>query len=174
MVNKWSSEDDGLVGFGLTETYMPPEKIKRVPKTRHLRPRENWTANDVAAEFTMLAYDKVRGIPGMVNTRDMAIGLSQYRKKHGITAKDEMAAMDKFFTDDRNLLSLKKYPKRSVGIFLNFLTQNIADVSNEVTIETAVAMVDQLEYLYASDGRKFLKSISGRAELADYEKELQE
>ena len=172
MVNKWSSEDDGLVGFGLIDSYVPVEKVKKVPKTRHLRPQSEWTHMDVASEFTTRIYDKVRGIPGMVNTRDLAIALAANRKKFGITAEQEMKIMDQFFTNEQNLLAIKKFPKRTQGIFLNFITRTIADISNSVTIEQAVEMADQLEYLVASDGKKFVKSASGRQELKEYEEEL--
>jgi uncharacterized membrane protein len=174
MVNKWNEEDGDLMGFGLVDVVAPTEKVKKVPKTRHLRPQEEWTAMDVASEFTAQVYDKVRGIPGLVNTQRLGIALATNRKKHGITATQEMQILQKFFADDRNLVTIKKFPKRTAGIFLNFITQNISEVSDVVTIETAIAMEDQLEYIYASDGRKFVRSISGRAELAQYEKQLKE
>lgn len=172
MVNKWVDEDEGMMAFGSLETQKRPEKIKKIPATRHLRPQNEWTANDMAAEFTYRAYDKIRGIPAMVNTRSMAIALAQYRKKYGTTAADEIRAMDKFFVEEKNLLAMKRFPKRSAGIFLNYLTQNIAETSDKVTIEQAIAMEDELEYIYASDGRKFVKSMSGRQELAEYEEGL--
>jgi hypothetical protein len=59
-------------------------------------------------------------------------------------------------------------------LFLNFITNNVSSVRNEVTIEQALAMADELEYVYASDGRKFDKSIAGRAAMARYEKKLED
>lgn len=174
MVNKWTDEDEGLAAFGLVDMPQPVEKIKKVPKTRHLRPRNEWTAHDVASEFTAQVYDRVRGIPGLVNTRNLGIALATNRKKFGITADQELQLMDRFFTDDQNLLAVKRFPKRTTGIFLSYITKNIADISNTVTVEQVVAMEDKLEYLHASDGRKFLKSMSGRQELAEYEEMLKE
>lgn len=172
LVNKWNSEEDDLMSFGLIDAVVPQEKVRKVPRTRHLRPQSEWNCHDVATEFAARAYDRVRGIPNMVNASKLGIILGKNRKQHGITADMEMAAMDKFFADEKNILAMRKFPKRSAGIFLNFMTQYVADVSNDVTIETAIAMADQLEYIYASDGKKFLRSISGRAALADYEEEL--
>lgn len=172
MVNKWSDGDDDLVGFGLIDEPVAVDKIKKIPKTRHQRPQSEWTANDVAAEFTARVYDQVRGIPGLVNTRNLGIAMSANRKKFGITADQEMTILEKFFVNEQNLLAIKRSPKKTQNIFLHFITQNITDVSNTVTIEQKVALEDQLEYIYASDGKKFLKSASGRQELKEYEEEL--
>ena len=171
MVNKWS-EDDDLIGFGLIDEPVPVDKIKKIPKTRHLRPQSEWTANDVASEFTARVYDQVRGIPGMVNTRNLGIAMSTNRKKFGITAEQEMELLEKFFVNEQNLLAIKRSPKRTQNIFLHFITQNINDVSDVITIEQKIALEDQLEYIYASDGKKFLKSASGRQELKEYEEDL--
>lgn len=171
MVNKWS-DDEGLSAFGLIDEPVVAEKIKKVPKTRHLRPQSEWTAMDVASEFTARVYDKVRGIPGMVNARNLGIVMAANRKKFGITADQEMQILEKFFVNEQNLLAIKKFPKRAQGIFLNYITNNISDVSDVITIDQSVAMEDQLEYIYASDGKKFLKSASGRQELKEYEEEL--
>jgi hypothetical protein len=171
MVNNWNADKD-LMGFGLVEVPAPAEKVKKIPKTRHLRPQDEWTAMDVASEFTVRVYDKVRGIPGLVNTKNLGIIMAANRKKYGITAHQEMMILEKFFVHEQNLLAIKKFPKRTQGIFLNYITNNISELSDTVTIEQSIAMEDQLEYLHASDGRKFVKSASGRQELKEYEEEL--
>jgi hypothetical protein len=174
MVNKWVDEDD-VAGVGLLDEKPVAQKVsKRDPKTRHQRPQEEWTAGDVASEFSWRVYDNVRGIPGLVNTMNLRGALAKNRTKFGITAEVEMKLMDKFFADGRNLATIKKFPKGTVGLFLNFITNNIGSVSNEVTVEEAVAMAETLEYLIATDGRKFDNSVPGRKALERYEQKLKE
>lgn len=174
MVNKWSEEDEGM-SFGLIDEAPPAEKVsKRDPKTRRLRPQEEWTPMDVASEFAFRIYDNIRGVPGIVNTMNLRGALAKHRAKYGIDAATEMKIMDKFFADGRNINSIKRMPKSAIGLFLNFITNNITSVRNEVTLEQALAMAEELEYVYASDGRKFDKSIAGRAALTRYERKLEE
>ncbi len=174
MVNKWNDDLD-LGGFGLLDEVQPAQKVsKRDPKTRHQRPREEWTTMDVASEFTFRVYDNVRGIPGMVNTMNLKHALAANRKKFGITAETELVLLDKFFGDARNLATIKRMPKQTTGVFLNFITNNITSVTNNVTVESAVQMAEELEFLVASDGTKFDKSMPGRVELAEYEQSLKE
>ena len=174
MVNKWNEEDEGMA-FGLIEQAAPAQKISKAdPKTRSQRPQDEWTAMDVASEFASRVYANVRGIPGMVNTMNLRGALARNRKTHGITASAEMKLMDKFFADGRNINAIKKFPKGTTGLFLNFITNNISSVQNEVTIEEALTMADELDFLIASDGRKFDKSMPGRAALERYENKLRE
>ena len=174
MVNKWSDDDEGLAGFGLLEekTVESVKVKKNDPKTRYLRPQNDWTAWDVASEFAVRAYDVVRGTPGIVNTKALAGALRANRSKFGITAEQEMALLDKFFADTRNHVKMRKFPKGTHGMFLNFITNHISDVSNLVTVEDALALVESLEYIIASDGRKFDNSMPGRAALERYEEKL--
>lgn len=176
MVNKWSDDDEGLAGFGLLEekTSEPVKVKKNDPKTRHMRPKEEWTAWDVASEFAVRAYSVVRGVPGIVNTKALAGALRANRTKFGITAEQEVTLLDKFFADTRNHVKMKKFPKGTHGIFLNFITNHISEVANKVTVEDALALVESLEYVIASDGRKFDNSMPGRAALARYEEKLRE
>jgi predicted transcriptional regulator len=172
MVNNWKEEDD-FMSFGLIEEAPLVQKISKAdPKTRRLRSQDEWTALDVASEFAFRVYDNIRGVPGIVNTMNLRGALSRNRNKFDINAAIEMSLMDKFFADARNIAAIKRSPKNAIGIFLNFITNNITSARNEVTIEQALAMAEELEYLYASDGRKFDKSIAGRAALARYEKKL--
>jgi len=174
MVSNWKEEDEGM-SFGLIEGTKPMEKISKAdPKTRNLRSQEEWTAMDVASEFASRVYSNVRGIPGLVNTMNLRGALSKNRTKHGIDASTEMRIMDKFFGDVRNINTIKKFPKSTTGLFLNYITNNIVDMSNSVTIEEAMAIAEELEYLTASDGRKFDKSMPGRIALERYEKKLAE
>lgn len=169
MVNRWS-EDDDVAGFGLLEGPVPEPKVsKKDPKTRFQRPKEDWTAMDVASEFSSRVYAKVRGIPGMVNTMGLRGALASNRTKYGVTAEVELALIDKFFADGRNLNAIKRTPKGTVGIFLNFVTNNIQKVQAMPTIAEAIDTAESIDYIVASDGRKFDKSIAGRAALERYE-----
>jgi DNA-binding transcriptional ArsR family regulator len=185
MVNKWSEEDDDQMAFGLLDEHLVPEKVsKRDPKTRAFRPQNEWTALDVASEFASRVYANVRGIPGLVNTQKLMFILANNRKAFGVTAEMEMELVDKFCADARNFTTIKKFPKNTVGLFANFMTKNIQTTSAftpdpktvdpKITMQKALAYAENIEYLVASDGRKFDKSMPGRLALARYEKKLEE
>ena len=173
MVNKWQDDDD-IAGFGLLENEVPATQrtkpvSKRDPKTRHQRPQDDWTAADVASEFAFRIYDRVRGIPGLVNTATLRQILAANRKKFGITAVIEMEVMDKFFADERNMALIKRMPKKSHGIFANAITTTLAEVTSKYEMDEVLDTVENLEYIYASDGRKFDNSMPGRKALERYE-----
>jgi hypothetical protein len=170
VVNRWKDDDD-VGGFGLLEGDTPggasPAEKKKVHRAE--KAREKWTAQDVASEFAVKVYEKVRGIPGLVNTKRLAIALAQNRKKFGVTSVQELAALDKFFSDERNLATIRKFPKNSHGIFLNAVTKYLAE---NVSVETAVAVEVENMYVYASDGKPFDNSMPGRAAMERYEQKL--
>ncbi len=169
LVNRWSDDDDNLAGFGLLEGELPAkEKQQKAKLHRSERPVDEWTAQMVASEFASRVYSKILGVPGMVNTKRLAIALATNRKKYGTTSALEVAAMDKFFSDTRNIATLRKFPKNSHGIFLNAITHFAAESSES----TAVAQVEVTDYIYASDGRQFDNSMPGRAALERYEEKL--
>lgn len=180
-MNKWKDDDDNLGGFGLLEGEVPAAQrggqavSKRFPKTRHLRPQEEWTPADVATEFASRVYSKFNDIPGMVNTRGLWGALAANRKKHNISAVIELEVMDKFFGDERNLTALRKAPKSAHGMFLNAITNQIGQVTADLgmTEKPAKKLTSSTEYVYASDGTEFDNSMSGRLELAEYEKSIQ-
>ena len=173
VVNRWSEDEDDLPGFGLLDSDVKPmvgKVNRRDAKTRNLRPRDEWTANDVASEFASRVYEKVRGIPGLVNTRGLAGALATNRKRFGVTAAQEMAALEKFFSDERNLATIKKFPKGAHGVFLNAITKFLADGHEAVSSPVDTVAAD--DYVYASDGKKFDNSMPGRAALKRYEEKL--
>jgi DNA-binding MarR family transcriptional regulator len=177
LVNKWDDDDD-IGGFGLLDGEVPASRkvrpvSKRDPKTRHQRPQEDWTAADVASEFSWRVYDKVRGIPGMVNTNKLRLALSQNRVRFGSTATIEMELMDKFFGDARNLDTIKRTPQFTHAIFLRFITANISGVVTELGMdEPEVDNYERPEYIYASDGKKFDNSMPGRKAMERYEEKI--
>lgn len=170
VVNRWQDDED-LGAFGLLEGETPsgasPAEKKKLHRSE--KPHEKWTAQDVASEFSSRVYAKVRGIPGLVNTKRLAIALAQNRKKFGVTSIQEIGALEKFFSDERNLATIRKFPKNSHGIFLNAITKFLAE---NVSVETAVAVDETSMYIYASDGKQFDNSMPGRASLARYEQKL--
>jgi len=170
VVNRWQDDDDAGV-FGLLEGETPGGASPAVKKKAHRSEKElsSWTASDVASEFAVRVYAKVRGIPGLVNTKRLAIALAANRKKFGVTATQELAALEKFFADERNMATIKKFPKNSHGIFLNAITHYLAE---NVSVEVAIATEEQAVYVYASDGKQFDNSMPGRASLARYEQKL--
>jgi biotin operon repressor len=176
MVNKWQDDDD-IGGVGLFEDEVPAiQRVKpiskRDPKTRHQRPQDDWTAADVASEFAFRIYDRVRGIPGLVNTATLRQILAANRKKFGITAVIEMEVMEKFFADDRNMALIKRMPKKSHGIFANAITNSLAEVTSKYEMDEPIDKGSDIEYIYASDGRKFDNSMPGRKALERYEEKL--
>lgn len=166
VINRW--EDDDIGGFGLLDG----EVSGLVPKAtkgkihREQKPIEKWTSADVASEFAARIYAKVRGIPGLINTRNLAMALASNRKKHGVTAVQEMAAMEKFFGDERNFTTIRKFPKNAHGMFLNAITHYLASAP------VAASGPQPEKYVYASDGTKFDNSMFGRLELQEYESSL--
>ena len=180
VVNRWS-EDDEVGGFGLLEGEVPAsQKPKRTPRVveprktnyekRMEREPQDWTAQMMASEFAARVYDKIRGIPGMVNTKDLAIALATNRKRFGVTAAQEYAALQALFADERNLLTMKQMPKKCHGVFLNAITNWIA--AHGENVPSAVAKPAKDVYVYASDGTEFDNSMGGRLELAEYEQKL--
>ena len=172
VVNRWKDDDDDIAGFGLLEDEVQAKAkqvSKRDPKTRRQRPQEEWTAADVASEFSYRVYDKIRGIPGLVNTNALRGALSANRSRFEVSATLEMELMDRFFGDERNLATIKGSPKKAHGIFLNFITMNITKVTEDLEMTSE----DKDEnYIYASDGKRFDKSMPGRRDLAEHEDKL--
>jgi len=176
LVNKWQDEDSEIGGWGLLEPAYASKtnKVsKRDPKTRHQRPQEEWTAADVASEFAVRVYDRVRGIPGLVSTKDLRGALSANRTRFGVSATIEMELLEKFFADERNITAIKNSPRKAHGIFLNFITSNINSVTEEMGMDDEVLDTEMaVEYVYASDGKKFDNSMPGRRALEMYEEKL--
>lgn len=172
VVGRWKDDDEDLAGVGLLDFDAPvaAKKIsKRDPKTRRQRPQEEWTPADVASEFSSRVYDKIRGIPGLVNTNALRGALAANRSRFEMNATLEMELLERFFGDERNLAAIKGSPKKAHGIFLNYITMNVSKV-----VEAFEMTADDKEehYIYASDGKRFDKSLPGRRDLKEYEEKL--
>jgi cytochrome b involved in lipid metabolism len=174
-VNKWKDDDDDLKGFGLLDGEVSSGQkkapiSKKSSKTRHQRAKEDWTPADVASEFSWRIYDKVRGIPNMINTKTLTILLAKNRKEFGITASMELELLDKFIGDERNLIAVKRQPSKTINIFLVFITNNVNKLSQ--TSEVVIEENNSNNNLIATDGKVFDNTIIGRAALERHEAKL--
>lgn len=179
-MNRWTDDDEGLAGVGKFDAEIgiarEGTKVSKTdPKTRFLRPEAEWTATDVASEFSSRVYGKVRGIPGLVNTAKVRGALSKNRKNHGITAEIELEIMKMFFADERFLQDARKAPQYIPGRFLRMFTTHLdkalenlgmppLDQQGDVQVES-----DSKPYVYASDGKAFDNSMPGRKKRDRYE-----
>ena len=172
-------EDDGenLVGFGLVEPKDAPQpKIRKSdPKTRGKRPEHEWTAMDVAAEFSYQVGRKYPLLPGTVSVKQLSGAIRKFRTQYATTPLIELELLRLFMQDERNFREIgdeaphlyKKYLS-SFGTKMNQARENLG--LNKVTarIETTPASGT----LLASDGRVFQNSLSGRAQLERHENRL--
>jgi len=176
VVNKWSDDDDNIGGFGLLEGEVPasqkPRKVsKRDPKTRFQRPEAEWTAFDVAAEFSSRLHDEIRGIPGIIPTGKLGMALNSFRSRYGLTSTIELEVLDRFATDPNNAPIVRKDPGSAYKLYLQALLSQSGKVINDLGLDDNDSpKVDS--NIYATDGRRFDNSLPGRASLARYEEKL--
>ena len=174
-MNRWTDDDDNIGGFGLldgeTSSSQKPKPVsKRDSKTRHLRPQHEWTANDMASEFASRLYDKVRGIPGLVNIARLAPVLGKYRKERGTTALYELEVLDLMMMDEGRLRQVKQDPANAWKIYLRMLATHGQKALTNMGVDDVSLDIEPMDkYVYASDGRKFDNSMPGRAALERHE-----
>ena len=184
VVSGWQDDDKGLAGFGLFDDEVPasqaPEKIsKRSSKTRNLRPQEEWTALDVAAEFSSRVYQKLPGAVHVVNTLKLQQILSKNRKQFNLNSIIELEVMRLFFEDHWFRTEARKSPHYIQGRFLKFFTSHLAVALKNLGLHSDLAMTEeqamtskQSEFIFASDGTAFDNSMPGRKDLEQYEEAL--
>lgn len=189
MSTKWRPEgesrtgDDEIAGFGLfdkpEETKVKLSTDKRDPKTRGRRPQAEWTAIDVASEFSFLLGKKFPLIPGLVSVRKLSGALAKNRKQYKITALVELEIMQMFFNDQRNYQDAMKNPHYLHGRYLRMFTthldealENLGLPARNAELPTEISKREQ--FVYASDGKRFDNSLPGRTALRKYEQELKE
>lgn len=181
VVNKWQDDDDNIGGWGLLDG----DKIsanrtkplsKRSPKNRHQRPQEEWTAADVASEFSKRLYEKITGVPAIVNTDRLRAVLATYRKRYGTTALTELEVLEMFFGDNRILYKVRKEPHNAWRVFLRMLTtrgqEALENLGMDEDLPDELDNESPADYVYASDGKKFDNSMPGRKAMERYEEEL--
>ena len=178
-MRKWEDDGDNLAGFGLVEPKdaSSPKVRKSDPRTRGKRPEHEWTAMDVAAEFSYRVGKRYPLLPGTVNVRQLSGALSKFRKQYNTTALIELELLRLFLTDKNNFRNigdeapfLYKMYLASFGKKMNQARENLGLGKVNAPIETVVKMGT----LVASDGRVFQNSLSGRAQLERYERQLKE
>jgi hypothetical protein len=176
-MRRWEDDGDSLAGFGLVEPKDAPQpKIRKSdPKTRGKRPEHEWTAMDVAAEFSYQVGRKYPLLPGTVSVKSLSGAIRKFRSQYGTTPLIELELLRLFMQDERNFKDIgdeaphlyKKY-LASFGTKMNQARENLG--LNRVTakVETTPASGT----LISSDGRVFQNSLSGRAQLERHEKRL--
>jgi DNA-binding transcriptional ArsR family regulator len=178
-MRKWEDDGEDLAGFGLVEEReVPAAKIRKTdPKTRGKRPQHEWTAMDVAAEFSYQIGRRYPLLPGTVNVGKLAGALRKFRTQYQTTALLELELLRLFMADERNFQNvgdegpnLYKLYLASFGKKLNQARENLGLGKVNAPVDTVVKMGT----LTASDGRVFQNSLSGRAQLERYEKRLKE
>ena len=184
LVNRWPDEDDAIAGFGLFDNEVasksPSAKVsKRDPKTRSLRPQEEWTAADVASEFASRLYKAIPGVPNIVNTGNVRGALSKMRKQYDSNALIELEVMKMFFEDPWVQSQGRDKPAYLAGRFLKMFANNFDQALQNLGLpprqgpsEKAVSSTPRVQFLYASDGEQFDNSMPGRLALERYEESL--
>lgn len=176
MVNRWNDDDD-IGGFGLLDGEVPASQKKgpvarNNPRSRHQRPQDQWTTYDIASELAMGLYDRIRGVPGLINVRKLGPILGKYRKDYGTNALIELEVMEMMFNDPKLLSKVKNDPANAWRFYLSMLTQHGKKAQDNLNIEETFDNASNTSYVYASDGKKFDNSMPGRAALGRYEDKL--
>lgn len=178
-MRNYTDDGEDLVGFGLVEPKdaVQPKIKKSDPKTRGKRPEHEWTAMDVAAEFSYQVGRKYPLLPGTVSVKQLSGALRKFRTQYGTTPLIELELIRLFLQDERNFKGIgdeaphlyKKY-LASFGTKMNQARENLG--LNKVTakVETTPASGT----LIASDGRVFQNSLSGRTQLERHENRLKD
>lgn len=186
MTERWKPEgedrtgDDNIGGIGLFdvstgEATSQPAPKKSDPKSRWRRPKEEWTALDVAVEFSYQLSRKYPMLPGLVNTRQLASALNKFRRDNKTTALLELAILNMFLADERKHRDAMQKPKdltkRFLSMFTTHLRQATLNLGMQENTATETGGVD--DKLVASDGKKFANTAFGRRKLEAHEKYLE-
>jgi hypothetical protein len=174
-------DGDDLAGFGLVEPRDVPQKkiSRRDPKTRGRRPQHEWTAMDVAAEFSYLVAKKYPILPGTVNVKALSGALAKFRNQYGTTALIELELLRLFMADESNF---KHIGDEAPHLYKSFLA-SFGKRMNQARENLGLPRLSQKETptpsatvapLVASDGRVFQNSMSGRAQLQRHEARLKQ
>lgn len=174
--------DDGedLAGFGLVESRDTPQpKIRKTdPRTRGKRPEHEWTAMDVAAEFSYRVGRKFPLLPGTVNVKQLSGALAKFRSQYQTTPLLELELLRLFMADEQNFRDVgDEAPflyKRFLASFrtkMNQARQNLG-LPRISSNEFDESKKPSASVLTASDGRVFQNTMAGRAQYERHEKRL--
>ena len=185
VVNRWNDDDD-IGGFGLLEGEVPGSQKKgpvarNNPRTRHQRPQDQWTSNDIASELASRLYENVRGVPGLINVAKLGPILGKYRKDYDTNALIELEVIEMMVTDPVMLAKVKRDPANAWRMFLGLLTtrgqqakENLGMEDETVSVPAGFDKPADSSYVYASDGKRFDNSMFGRNSLKRYEEKIGE
>lgn len=180
----WQDDDAELSGFGLFDDEVPASRTgkpvsKRSGKTRNQRPQEEWTALDVASEFSSRVYAKLPGAINVVNTIQLQKILAKNRKQFNLTPIIELEIMRLFLEDNWFKTSARSYPQYVQGRFLKFFTSHLSEALKNLGLHSDLSISEENamsaagpEFVYASDGTRFDNSMPGRYDLTRYEEKL--
>lgn len=183
MVNRWNDDDD-IGGFGLLEGELPASQKKgpvarNNPRSRHQRPQDQWTSNDIASELASRLYENVRGVPGLINVSKLGPILGKYRKDYDTNALIELEVIEMMVTDPVMLAKVKRDPANAWRMFLGLLTtrgqqakDNLGMEDETVAVPAGFDKPQSSSYVYASDGKKFDNSMPGRNAMKRYEEKI--
>ena len=173
--------DDGedLAGFGLVEPKDPPAiKVRKTdPKTRGKRPQHEWTAMDVAAEFSYQVGRKYPLLPGTVNVSKLSGALRKFRTQYQTTALIELELLRLFMADERNFKDIGDEAPHLYKMYLASFGKKMNQARENLGLNKVTAKVDTTPTsgtLTASDGRVFQNTLAGRTQLERHEKRLKE
>ena len=173
--------DDGedLAGFGLVEPKDPPAvKVRKTdPKTRGKRPQHEWTAMDVAAEFSYQVGRKYPLLPGTVNVAKLAGALRKFRTQYQTSALIELELLRLFMADERNFKDIGDEAPHLYKMYLASFGKKMNQARENLGLNKVTAKIDTTPTsgtLTASDGRVFQNTLAGRTQLERYEKRLRE
>jgi hypothetical protein len=184
VVSGWQDDDSDLAGFGLFDDEVPASQkkapvSKRSSKTRNQRPQEDWTALDVAAEFSSRVYQKLPGAVNVVNTIKLQQIIAKNRKQFNLNPIIELEVMRLFFEDHWFRTESRKNPHFIQGRFLKFFTSHLSAALKNLGMHSDLSMTEEdamsskaADFVYASDGTPFDNSMPGRKDLAMYEEKL--
>ena len=171
--------DDGedLAGYGLVEDRDAPQpKVrKNDPRTRGKRPEHEWTAMDVAAEFSFRVGRKYPLLPGTVNVKNLSGALAKFRKQYDTNALIELELLRLFMADERNFKDIGDEAPHLYRIYLASFGKKMNQARENLGLNKVTApseTVVKMGTLTASDGRVFQNSMSGRAQLERHETRL--
>ena len=176
-MRKYEDDGDNLTGFGLVEPKDAPQpKIRKSdPKTRGRRPEHEWTAMDVAAEFSYQVGRKYPLLPGTVSVKSLSGALAKFRKQYETNALIELELLRLFMADENNFKNIGDEAPFLYKMFLASFGKKMNQARENLGLNKITAKLDTSPTsarLSASDGRTFQNSISGRAQLERHEKRL--
>ena len=152
-------DDSGAVGKFVDKKAMRQEKYKKtsfeaVPATmlRHERPEEEWTTDDLVAEFYSLLRPIAKDAPGQVNGKHLITWINQ-RVGQGTPRHAVLKAIRMFFEDPRLT--------RDPGVGQSMLTRFFSYYTSVHGLVTKVKETKYVDEDFLAQQEKMLKMLEG-------------